>query len=369
MKRAINTATYKEYNANNRGNYSTDCVKRAISMAFDLDYNKVSKLLLTEAKKRHANSWKIARVFEPVIYALGGDKGKAPDDACSVSEFIDNIMPTGTVIMETNSKPCEYGQGNHLTCAVDGVLYDSWDSSTQYVCNYYVVAGAEHNFTDIQDWLGDLIPEGSEICQKLFEKYQQKYQLTGSFELLPSWIDGYSVLIRYKYADDVTGTTRKNTYNTIACVFSPTTSREQAHKKMIDTIKTRMYDKFYAIAKMHRERNEGDDLFTASGYQEGDAGQLYLYGAQKRFFNSLPGWVKPFVVYLDVSNPGRFSDSYQVEILPIKGDPRKPEGIITYRDRVSFYAESSDIIKEEMARYKSRYERPGDDYSVSEEYY
>ena len=45
MKRYISSADYVNYNANSRGNNVGDCVKRALSMAFDMDYNQTSKEL------------------------------------------------------------------------------------------------------------------------------------------------------------------------------------------------------------------------------------------------------------------------------------------------------------------------------------
>ena len=39
----ISSATLVDYNANDRGNYAPDCVKRAISMAFSKQYSQVAK--------------------------------------------------------------------------------------------------------------------------------------------------------------------------------------------------------------------------------------------------------------------------------------------------------------------------------------
>lgn len=355
----VDAATYKRYNANARGKNAPDCVKRAISMAFNLDYNEVSKLLLAKAKEKHKSAWNILTVYEPVIYDLGGSIGQMLEEPYTVERFIDEVVPNSICIMETSPKvsDAQYGRGNHLTCSVNGTLYDSWDSSHQYVCQYYLVEGVRHDFTDIQDHLDELIPEGSDLISQLAAKYEEKYNLPGQLTQLG---DGrskdFEIRFMMKYEDDVV-----SRRFSIDCVFSPTTSLEAARKKMTETIKVRMYDRFYEIAKMREQKAEGDELFYASGYTDKDKRELYLDTREERFFNSLPGWFKPFVTYLNVSEPGQFSDSYQLSALPIKGDPRFPE-------TVTFYGYSAEDVRDEIARYKKNFERVDEDYSYYEEY-
>ena len=91
--------------------------------------------------------------------------------------------------------------------------------------------------------------------------------------------------------------------------------------------------------------------------------------AEKRFLKGLPEWIHPFIKYIDVNNPGQYSDSYSLSILPIKGDPKKPAGDMKSKDLVEFYGYDSNMVKEEVNRYKQSYERPGYDYDPIEEYY
>lgn len=353
----IEAATYKKYNANNRGNNAPDCVKRAISMAFNMDYNEVSKLLLAEAKKKRTSHWNTVYVFEPVIYALGGQKGREPDTLYRVSEFIDEVVPSGVVIMETGPHPCHYNEGNHLTCAVDGVLYDSWDSSKQFVAQYYLVEGISHDFTDIQDHLDELLPEGIELIGQLWEKYREKYNLPGELTQLGNGHkQEFGIYFTMKYVDDAV-----STKFFIDCVFTPTMDIESARKKMKETIKIRMYDRFYEINKQRAKKSEGDRLFEESGYTEADKPNLYLYTIEKRFVNTLPGWIRPFITYVSVQSPGQWSDSYELRILPIKGDPEFPR-------RVEFHGYTADDVRDEINRYKKNFERVDEDYSYYEEY-
>lgn len=363
MKATISCASFQRYNANSRGNNSKDCVKRAISFAFNLDYNEVSKLLIAQAKKLHKDKWNILSVYEPVIYDLGGAKGQVPPTAYTVEEFIDNVFPSGTVIIETGPKPAKYGYGNHLTCVVDGTLYDSWDSSSQYVCQYYVVEGVVHEMSDIRDHLDELLQEGGLLIWDLFDKYVEKYTLTGSLESpIVSEIDEYKISYRLTYADMYLPKPGKLSFE-IACPFSPTTTVDSARKKMQDIIKTRMYDRFAAVANKLKNRQEALTLFINSGYDATQMKEVTLYdGNDRRFYNSLPEWCKPFVVYVDVTAPGEYADSYKLHMYPIPGDPRKPKGKITPADEVRLEGFDAAEIKAQLDRYKRTYDRPYDDY-------
>lgn len=357
MSTTVDGATYKQYNANNRGTNAPDCVKRAISMAFNMDYNEVSKLLIAKAKEKRTQYWNILKVYEPVIYELGGSKGQEPDKIYKVNEFIDEFVQEGVCIIETGKKPNGYGKGDHLTCAINGVLYDSWDSSNQYVCQYYIIENATHEFTDIEDHIEELLPQGAELISQLWEKYRDKYNLTGEFIMLGkgSTLTNFSFYydLRYKQGQS------QEVFD-ITCVFTPTMTLEQARKKMIDTIKIRMYDRFYAINQKLKQTSEGDSLFYESGYTDDDRHKLWLDSREKRFFESLPGWIKPFITYLSISQPGQYSDSYDVRALPLKGDPD--------RDKVYFYGYNAADVKDEINRYKKNFERVDVDYSYSEEY-
>lgn len=357
----IEGATYKEYNANNRGTNAPDCVKRSLSMAFNMDYNQVSKLLIAKAKEKHRSCWNILPVYESVIYDLGGNKGEEPGEIIQVSEFIDKFVPDGVCIMETNKKPDGYGRGNHLTCSVNGTLYDSWDSSSQYVCQYYIIKNSNHEFTDIEDHLSELTPEGKTLIEQLCEKYKNKYNLPGQSELLWSGRkDNFSIRFTLRYSDKISFSSEFAERWTIDCVFNPTMTVEAARKKMIETIKIRMYDRYYAINQKYSGKAEGQTLFEESGYNDSQRSKLWLDNRERKFFDSLPGWIQPFIVYLKVDEPGQYSDSYQIEALPIKGDPD--------RKNVIFYGYNSADVKDEIARYKKNFERVDKDYSYYEEY-
>lgn len=363
MKRYIQTAEYKRYNANSRGTHTDDCVKRALSMAFDIDYNVVGKELNRIMKEKRARFWNVARVFEPFIYEHGGsDRTPPPDGEMNLllEEFADTYGKEGVYIVETNDKPTTPGRGNHLTCVIDGTIFDSWDSRNQYVAHYYVVSGRPSlELSDIQDHWSELIKYAHDIIQKLVPKYQDKYDMHDLvFSTFSPTIEGYTLTIgaeaKFHRYDDTQRYHFKFVY-----AFKPSTTLEEAKAYIKKITPIRVYDRFYAVAADLKEKEEGYNLFKESGLEK-KKDLWYLDDLTKRFFKSLPGWVQPFVDHINVCRPGYYSDSYELRIHPIPGDPKS--------GRVYFYGYDSSMIKKELQRYKETFERPGEDYQVTEEY-
>ena len=357
MKRYVYSAEYKKYNANNRGTNAPDCVKRAISLAFDVDYNKISRLLLDKAAELN-KSWQQHTVFEPVIYSLGGSKRQLLDSPSTVADFIDHMSSNNSYILETSPKPAKATYGNHLTCVINGQLFDSWNSLDQYVCSYYIVSAVTHTVTDLPDHLTELFADGTELIRQLSDKYISKYHLSGEFNQSEHGSEVIDFALRYLlsytgYADE--HIRDKSWY--LNCVFSPTMSVEDARKKMTNVIKTRMYDCFYAINNEIAANRESNDLFHKSGYTDEDAPKLHLSSLARRFYSSLPNWCKPFILSIDIDHPGQNRYSYDVWMLPILDDPEKP-------DEVHFYGYDSAMIKEELQIYKDSYERVGLHYEA-----
>ena len=67
----IFSAELTKYNANNRGTSTQDCVKRALSFAFNIPYIKISQELNAKMKELRADSYKTSRVYEYVILDHG----------------------------------------------------------------------------------------------------------------------------------------------------------------------------------------------------------------------------------------------------------------------------------------------------------
>ena len=168
--RRINSADLVKYNANIRGKNVGDCVKRALSLATNSSYNDISKELLEAMheiyKHPDEDEWKRPTVFNHVIAAHGGSRPLKPKgDVYTLGDFVDNVLGhEGTFLVTTGKQP---GTLSHIVCIIDGKIYDSWDSSNQYVYNYYTFDDvvlerksgldiAKMQYSEVQDLLEDL---------------------------------------------------------------------------------------------------------------------------------------------------------------------------------------------------------------------
>ena len=355
MKKYIKSADYTNYNANNRGNDTSDCVKRALSLAFDMDYNDVSKLLIHKMKDLGRSAWNILPVFGGVISDISESTRQKLNDTYTVSEFIDNVATTGTYIIGSGDKP---GAPSHLLCCIDGKVYDSWDSRNQYVTYYWKVDNIAHDFSDIESSMDEFADFAEstveELCQAQFDKYgydSNRYV----FDIRAS-IDGYTIhtisSFTYKLSDD----NRKQFSFKISFVLSPTTPIDTVEDKIRKVAKVRVYDRIYLINKSIADEEEAINMLKDSSNIKQ---HLNLLTPQAyRFYNNLPGWAKGITYTIDIDNPGQYYDSYKLYLNPLPGDSNK--------DIVKFYGYDAATIREELKRYKSNYARVDIDYYFDE---
>ena len=104
---------YKFYNANAKGRFTNDCVIRAISLAEDKTWNETYEEL-SEIAQRNGILFDDVEFVEPLLdsrYSRVCYKNKY------VGDFVEQ-NPKGTYLITMNG---------HITCAINGVLYDTFD--------------------------------------------------------------------------------------------------------------------------------------------------------------------------------------------------------------------------------------------------
>lgn len=343
----INSATLERYNANNRGKSVGDCVKRAISIAFDIPYSEVGKLLVSKMKELRRTQWNIWPVFEKVIKDLGGTIKQAPSQDMTVADFADNFAdPNRTYVLLVGKK---YPQTSHLVTVRDGKIWDSWDCSDYYVARYYEVSDSvQHKeFTDIKDHLAELTDDYIfPILNAEREKQIKKYGwLSGSCSYSSSF-KAYAVTTTWKQILVPDLYIPKNrTYSfQIAFPFEPTMTVDDAIKFIQTTGKTRMYDRLYAINEQEKKLKEEYLMHEQLGTKPYDT--TYLSAQEEKFYNSLPGWARALVRHIRISDPGQFHDSYELEINKLPADDTHPE--YEYYNLVDYDA---DGIRKQLTRY------------------
>lgn len=356
MKLSVKSATLEKYNANNRGKNVGDCVKRAISIAFDLPYSEVSKILNTKMKELRKTQWNIMSVFIPVMEELGATKtpiGNYP----TLEEWVDTQAdPSKTYILLVGKKQ---GGTDHLVCVRNGKIWDSWDSRDRIITSCWTVNDdVQHKeLTDIKDHLVELSDDYIyPVLYGELEKQMKKRGMDGLCTYFPTF-KNYTIKTKWKLViepDDIVTKVRSYTLE-IAIPFEPTTTMEEAIKFIQTTGKTRMYDRMYAVADQEKKLHEEYEMRAKTG-REGK-GQLWLDSREQAFYNTLPGWARALITHIDIQNPEQWSDSYTIKMHKLPDDDRHPDERIIY-----FEDYNADGIRYQLKRYKDKFELAGEDY-------
>lgn len=118
---------FKYYNANPLGRHVSDCSVRAISLATEKSWDETFEELSRYAKKEAITFSEIAFINE--YLAERYPRYCSEDRPILVKDFLDLQLPGRWLIT----------MSGHITCAIDGVCYDTFDPSDRYVwCIYQV---------------------------------------------------------------------------------------------------------------------------------------------------------------------------------------------------------------------------------------
>lgn len=119
---------WKQYNPNPAGRAVGDCAVRALAKALDTDwetaYAKIAAAGFNMGDMPSSNS-----VWGAVLRQNGFYRENIPNECpdCYTAEDFSVDHPRGVYVL---------GFGNHVATVIDGVLYDSWNSS-QEVPQYF----------------------------------------------------------------------------------------------------------------------------------------------------------------------------------------------------------------------------------------
>jgi len=114
---------YRYFNPNPCGRAVGDCAVRALSAALGLDWDK-AKDLLDEFSKNMCDMDSSDQVWGAILRANGFYKRTLPDHCpiCYTTEDFCHDNPYGIFVLSF---------GGHVATVIDGVIYDSWDSSNE----------------------------------------------------------------------------------------------------------------------------------------------------------------------------------------------------------------------------------------------
>lgn len=341
----INSSELVKYNANTRGTNTTDCTARAISLAFNMDYSKARKALNDSAKANWRAHWDYnsEENVNKVIRELGGIAYKQ-HDLISVGDWVD-AHPSGTYIIDCNKNGKQNGPGGHLVCAIDGTLYDTWDSRQYFVLGYWSVRSGttSADITNIGDYLKEWFQSRDlkgycDYANSIFDnivnknrklkKLAQTYDYAISLTLKVDKLSLKNYTFSCTYAVYVTipecRVDNKKFATTLAVAFKPTLPVD----KLESYFNTTFYDKMYFF--IHNIVDKIEDI--CDGYQlikdSATSGSLHFYDAlTRRSFNALPYWVQKLTTYFNVRSPfeGDYSDRVELYIVTPKFDTKYGE--------------------------------------------
>lgn len=114
------------YNVNPKGERIGDCVVRAISLALNIDYNIIEKELINISLLYNCD------MLNKCCYnILLEDKYKLKRYKARSTKVKDLLQkfPDKTLIIRIDE---------HLTCAINGVVYDIWNPLEEYVDMFWI---------------------------------------------------------------------------------------------------------------------------------------------------------------------------------------------------------------------------------------
>lgn len=128
---------YQFYNAHPKGLIVGDCVKRAITVAAQMDYMEVQRELNRYKKVTGARSFNsdynphkyVENVLHGRKLSFPAKRGERRMTAAKFSE----THPCGRYILN---------MAGHWSCCVDGVIYDTWDCGEKCVYTAYHIVPA-----------------------------------------------------------------------------------------------------------------------------------------------------------------------------------------------------------------------------------
>lgn len=346
MKRKIESA-YKRYNANTRDSDVGDCVKRALTVAYSMDYDEVSREL-NRISREKGMAWNLYWVFAEFI-ARRGDAFRAVTP-CTAEEFCQE-HPSGVYLIlvgKSNS-----GATSHIAAVVNGDLYDSWNSSNWFVQKAATVTSGSSEVFELDSAaiFEELMKFLDSYLEVLNQKVQKDSNMTFSRIDVSKW-DKYTGWFFLKCKLGATPDNSKWLSNVtlrheITIKLNPRLSEEKNISSLKAKLKQKTYDWAYNIHK---------ELVDASASESAEFHPDYR-GSRSKLM-TFPEWARSRITYFaDDGNP-EYTDKYTMYMQALPRDPRDPEG----EREVTFRADTLRELKGQLEDYKDRFARPDYDY-------
>lgn len=120
---------FKYYNANPLGRQVNDCTVRAISLAIDKSWDYTYRMLSEYAQEQCIMPDDVTYIDEFLSYNFDKVYANKRTNKMTVKDFIES-HPYGTFLITMSG---------HITCCINGCIYDTFNPENRYIWNAYRV--------------------------------------------------------------------------------------------------------------------------------------------------------------------------------------------------------------------------------------
>ena len=356
MSKSI-TSAFKSYNANYKNQHTGDCVKRALSIMYGIDYQEVASNLNKIKREMKAEIPNCKPVFSRFIKNAGLiSEGRVSyfgfESAPTVSEFADQFN-SGRYLLLCGKK---VNSNEHLTAIIDGDIWDTWDCSNCFV-NWIYKISEEGNIVVEEGTLRDEIkPVIYDFVNECIAKSCKKMPFaTFSVSNEARDLDPFSFYYYSRLMFDETSTNemRAAHYSGIDNVgkkfivkINPSVSKEENIKIIKQKLHYQIREWAYANRKVVEDLRK---LNSRTYHPE--------YSDSKLLLTKLPDKYVPYVRKFKDRGESDWLERYYLEADGVPEDPRYNDDPI-----VEFYNDTLKGLILDLEDYYQNYRRYNYDY-------
>lgn len=341
------------YNANTRGARTGDCVKRALSVAYSMDYDEVAKELNQINKGfGYSAGYSHGPVFNEFLKRRG-DKFTDVKPTETVEEFC-NSHPNGVYLLLVGK--ASESKSTHMVAVVDGDFYDSWNSSKNLVYAYTPISGGKSGSyaIDYVECLKTLFHFAEDYVVSLQKQCPDCITVTTrSVTQDTSEPDTGEIILRCYFHDNVPNglswKARKYSGHTVVVKFNPRLSEDENVDILKKKVKQKIYSWVYSIRREIADEIEAESITPHKDFRY-----------DKRELLILPEWARPLATFVWDHGNSNYGSRYEVTLEAFPDDPRAQDN--QYYDKVRFRADTLKELKEQLEIYKKDYSRIDYDY-------
>lgn len=336
-----------KYNANSNNKNVGDCVKRALSYAYGVDYDEIARRLNRLKRDSGYALYNQVGVWQKFLEQNGAIQlEEFVKSSVTEEEFAEN-HPRGVYILMTGSQP---GTHSHLVCVLNGDIIDSWNSSNYYVYRAWEIKDAsldveDVSWEDIQDPLYSYIDKYCESVSQKWGKYftcwrGETYRIDDSTYRLYFRLDTKQLPEDSAYPSDAQYAKR------IVVKLNPRLSVEKNIESLQTQLKGRVYNWIYPIEKDIRDSEAIQGMKVHKYFDD------YTEGRKRLLL--LPEWCREYVKLFQTPEDPWSNGDYYVRIEPLPGDD-------DWHSSREFESYSLRVLRKELEDYKKSIEETSED--------